>query len=98
MYIKMFAAFNIIFMIYFLGLPKVTFGKGLLNRIIHWPAAQNIARISKIEVAKGSIIDSITVTYQLSNGASVTKKHGGAGGSMAPAIVLNGKSFLDIFP
>ncbi|KAI0252268.1 hypothetical protein BJV78DRAFT_1204081 [Lactifluus subvellereus] len=40
-----------------------------------WPEAQNIDRISRIEVSHGDVVDGIRISYQLKTGEIVTKTH-----------------------
>ena len=42
-----------------------------------WPEAQNIDRISRIEISHGDVVDGIRVSYRLKTGEIVTKTHGG---------------------
>ena len=42
-----------------------------------WPEAQNIDRISRIEISHGDVVDGIRVYYQLKTEEIVTKTHGG---------------------
>ena len=42
-----------------------------------WPEAQNIDRISRIEISHGDVVDGIRVSYQLKTEEIVTKTHGG---------------------
>jgi hypothetical protein len=59
-----------------------------------WPKDVFIVRITKIVVYTGAIIDSVRITYLLSNGGSATVKHGGDGGKVGLDVSLNGNFYF----
>ena len=50
-----------------------------------WPRPNEIRRISKIEIWKGNVIDSVRITYETSSGTIGPITHGGDGGDPASA-------------
>lgn len=52
----------------------------ILANVGEWPKDLAIRRISKIVVHAGYIVDGFAITYELTNGNTVTVQHGGTGG------------------
>jgi len=61
-----------------------------------WPNDLAIAKITKITVFTGEVIDSVRITYKLTNGQSTEIIHGGNGGKVAKdmPISLNGNFYF----
>ena len=66
----------------------------ILASVGQWPQALAIKRISKIDVCSGDIIDSISITYEMTNGTEVVQRHGGEGGVPSLSVVLGGNVIL----
>ncbi|PPQ97745.1 hypothetical protein CVT26_001777 [Gymnopilus dilepis] len=71
------------------GAAQGSFINDLTNPSVgQWPQALAIKRISKIDVCSGDIIDSISITYEMTNGTEVVQRHGGEGGVPSLSVVL----------
>lgn len=53
-----------------------------------------IVRITRIVVFSGDIIDSVRITYLLSDSKIVTVQHGGGGGQVTLDVSLNGNFYF----
>lgn len=61
-----------------------------------WPKDVAIVRITRIVVYTGAIVDSVRVTYLLTNSQSITVQHGGTGGKVALDFTLSGKFYASL--
>ena len=68
----------------------------MLATVGGWPKELDIVRITNITVYSGSIIDSVRITYLLSNNKTITVPHGGPGGIVTLNLDIAG-DFLFYF-
>jgi hypothetical protein len=55
-----------------------------------WPKDVAIVRITRIMVYTGAVVDSVRITYLLTNNQTKTVDHGGQGGKVALDVSLDG--------
>jgi hypothetical protein len=68
----------------------------MLATVGGWPKELDIVRITNITVYSGWIIDSVRITYLLTNNKTVTVVHGGPGGGVSLNLDIAG-DFLFYF-
>lgn len=59
-----------------------------------WPKGVAIVRITNIAVYTGAVVDSVRITYQLTNNQTTTIVHGGNGGKVALDVPLAGSFYF----
>jgi len=67
--------------------------------VVNWPIQFQLNAdhpISKIDIHHGGIVDSLAITYQLTTGDLVERRHGGKGGSLSTVTIKPNEALIAI--